>query len=178
MTSSLLPVASLAILQADHVGKIASEERSAGVSQSACKGKWHGTQPPAWMIHWDSKSSHSQADSSELIWSTNPPSPQVARTLRKQFLLSLRKQPFTYLVSIDWLISGQPNLSSVTRRQEADGLSVWFSLSHQLGGLTRVKECGTLCKEGKPGDLPEVASWFKRLLWSPLHEARDKSCIK
>ena len=102
MTSSLLPVASLAILQADHVGKIASEERSAGVSQSACKGKWHRTQLPAWMIHWDSKSNHSRADSSELIWSTNPPSPQVARTLRKQSPFS-EKATF-HLPCEDWLV--------------------------------------------------------------------------
>ena len=157
MTSSLLPVASLAILQADHVGKIASEERSAGVSQSACKGKWHRTQLPAWMIHWDSKSSHSRADSSELIWSTIHLLPRLLEHWESN-LLSLRKQPFTYLVRI----SGQPNLSSVTRRQEADGLSVWLSLSHQLGGLTKVKECGTVCKGSKPADLPEVVNWFKR----------------
>ena len=161
-TSSLLPVASLAILQADHVGKITSEERSAEVSQSTCKGKRLRTQPPAWMIQWGSKNSHSWADSSEFIWSTKPPSPQVTRTLRKQPFLSLRKQPFTYLVSIDWLISGQPNLSSVTRRQEADGVSVWLPLSHQLGGITKAKECGTVWKGSKPGDLPEVVNWFKR----------------
>ena len=58
MTSSLHPEARLAILQADHMGMITSEER---VSQSPCNGEECRTHPPGnslavlWLIlcfHW------------------------------------------------------------------------------------------------------------------------------
>ena len=48
MTSSLPPTAPLVILQADHAGKITSEE---GVSQSAHNGELCRIQPPALMTH-------------------------------------------------------------------------------------------------------------------------------
>ena len=51
MTSSLPITAPLGILQADHAGKVTSEER---VSQSAHNGEWCRIQLPALSIHWDS----------------------------------------------------------------------------------------------------------------------------
>ena len=48
MISSLFPPAPLAILQADHMGKISSEDR---VSQATHNGEESRTQPPALMIH-------------------------------------------------------------------------------------------------------------------------------
>ena len=70
MTIPLLPIAPLTILQADHAGKVTSEER---ISWSAHSGEWYRTQLPASVIHWHSspifpfKNCHSWGESSEFV---------------------------------------------------------------------------------------------------------------
>ena len=70
MTIPLFPIAPLTILQADHVGKVTSEER---ISWSAHRGEWCRTQLPDSVIDWDSspifpfKSCHVWGESSELV---------------------------------------------------------------------------------------------------------------
>ena len=112
MTSSLPTTAPLAILQADHMGKITSEERvSLYVMEDDTESNllpWWFTEilPPFLPLKTVTAEQNFQSQS----WDMSPPSPQIASFSDWTIF------PFYWHLPLDyWLLNyEQPNLSSVT----------------------------------------------------------------
>lgn len=104
MTGSLPPAAPIAILQADHASKIASEETSRGVSQSAHK---ENDAEPSLLPRdpldplrsfppFPYESCHGQVESLELVSDMSLPSPHAASPLHKAIFPSYQYLPLEF----------------------------------------------------------------------------------
>ena len=149
----------LAILQADHSGKITSEER---VSQSARFGEWCRTQPPASMIHWDSfpnsifpfENCHGWAESSELVSgheSTISPDCRILWLKHLSFLLTLA----SWIIGF-WAQAAEPGFSNnytIIKLNKNFSCEIFFFNILQLHQMHTTRDSCCCC-------LDRVFSWF------------------